>query len=270
MRNLQLSAGDGPILVLVPHEDDEIILFGGLIRRATSLGVPATVALVTNGDYGDSDGSIGRARLRESLCGLSDLGLAEENVVFLGYADTGMQEKESFLAGLYAEPDATLVHPSHGGTNTYGLPPHPDFHTQRFGKPASYTRNNLTGDLTALLGAVQPTRIFTTHPADAHGDHAALFRFVQALPPQAEVYCGFAHSPLGDAAWPLPGERFTCPPNLDAQWRNAVSLALTEREREAKRLALSRHVTALKPDAIEYLYAFIKQAEVYFPLEAVR
>lgn len=268
MMELDLTTNSGSVLALVPHEDDEIILFGGLIARCVSRGVPVTVALATNGDCGDTDGHIGRARLQESIASLHDLGLLEERVVFLGYADTGMPESDSFLAGLYTEPDGARNHPSHVGTHTYGLPSHPDFHTQRTGEASAYTRDAFVSDLLALFDAARPNAIFTTHPCDAHGDHAALYRFVRELAPAARVYAGFAHSAQGDTAWPLDGDAFTCPPECKADWARAVRLTLTAQERAQKRLALFRHTTALKPDAVEYLYRFIKSDEVYFPMEA--
>lgn len=81
--------------------------------------------MVTNGDYGCHDHSVGYARLRETLAGVEMLGVPNEQVTFLGYADTGMPRAESFLAGLYDETDENKVHPSHCGTETYGLPEKP-------------------------------------------------------------------------------------------------------------------------------------------------
>ena len=270
MKQWEITQGDAPILVLVPHEDDEVILFGGLIARCMSLGVSVTVALATNGDYGDTDGRIGRARLQESLLGLGDLGLPEENVIFLGYADTGMPQSESFLAGLYAERSGNKLHPSHVGTKTYGLPSHPDYRMQTTGRAADYTKNAFTRDLGALLAAVRPKTVFTTHPLDAHGDHAVLYQFLRELAPVVRTYSGFAHSAGGDAAWPLSGEQFTCPPECEAQCEEAVRLLLTDTERAQKRRALLRHKTARKPDAVAYLDSFIKADEIYFPMEAAR
>ena len=75
--------------------------------------IPAVVVMVTNGDYGSSDLSIGRSRLKETLAGLAMLGIDAGNVEFLGYADTGMPKEESFLNGLYEETDAGRLHRSH-------------------------------------------------------------------------------------------------------------------------------------------------------------
>ena len=59
--------------------------------------------MVTNGDYGCIDYSKGYARLKESLAGLETLGSNKESFEIMGYADTGMPERESFLTHLYYE-----------------------------------------------------------------------------------------------------------------------------------------------------------------------
>ena len=109
----EIGEGFGSIMVLVPHEDDEILMCAGIMENAVRYGVKLTVVIATNGDYGSKDGAEGRARLRESLEGLKFLGVPEDQVVFLGYADTGMPEEESFLFGLYHEEDGEKIHPSH-------------------------------------------------------------------------------------------------------------------------------------------------------------
>lgn len=132
----------GKIMVIVPHQDDELLLTAGVLYSAANAGLNPHVVMVTNGDYGCHDHSVGYARLRETLTGVEMLGVPNEQVTFLGYADTGMPRAESFLAGLYDETDENNVHPSHCGTETYGLPEKPDFHAQhsvslrRIQKPA--------------------------------------------------------------------------------------------------------------------------------------
>ena len=130
----------GKIMVIVPHQDDELLLTAGVLYSAAHAGLNPHVVMVTNGDYGCHDHSVGYARLRETLAGVEMLGVSNEQVTFLGYADTGMPRAESFLAGLYDETDENKVHPSHCGTETYGLPEKPDFHAQHFGMPAPYTK----------------------------------------------------------------------------------------------------------------------------------
>ena len=95
----------GKIMVIVPHQDDELLLTAGVLYSAAHAGLNPHVVMVTNGDYGCRDHSVGYARLRETLAGAEMLGVPAEQVTFLGYADTGMPRAESFLAGLYDETD---------------------------------------------------------------------------------------------------------------------------------------------------------------------
>lgn len=267
MENIKLH---GRILVLIPHPDDEVILFGGLIQRAQTENCPVYVALVTNGDYEASTEEEGRIRPAETLDGLSVLGLPESRVILMGYADIGMKKKESFLYRLYAAENEKAILPSHVGTNTYGLDFHADFHRELHGEPAPYTREAFREDLKELVKIVDPDMIFTTHPRDAHGDHAGLSMFVAELAPRAAVYAGFTHAAQGDSAWPLAGDYFTCPPGLEEEWETAARLDLTEEEQRKKGMALEMHKAALKPDAVDYLHSFVKREEVYIPMEASR
>lgn len=168
----------GKIMVIVPHQDDELLLTAGVLYSAAHAGLNPHVVMVTNGDYGCHDHSVGYARLRETLTGVEMLGVPNEQVTFLGYADTGMPRAESFLAGLYDETDENKVHPSHCGTETYGLPEKPDFHARHFGKPAAYTKACFVQDLKAVLDEIEPDSIITTALCDTHGDHSGLYQFI--------------------------------------------------------------------------------------------
>ena len=263
MEQLQLN---GTILVVVPHSDDEIILFGGLIQRALKENCDVHVALITNGDYEATTEGEGITRPLETLAGLKLLGLQEENVHLMGYADIGMSKEESFVWRLWVSEDENHVEPSHVGVHTYGPANHTDFHTSRHGIPASYTKKAFCEDLQELLNEVKPDMVFTTHPEDAHGDHAGLYQFLREMV-SGTLYTAFCHSYLGDVAWPIQGSHFTCPPDMEEQWQCAVKLDLTEEERRCKGNALEIHKAALKPDAVVYLRSFIKSDEIYFPME---
>ena len=264
MEQLQLH---GTILVVVPHSDDEIILFGGLIQRALKENHDVHVALVTNGDYEATTEEEGITRPLETLEGLKLLGMPEENIHLMGYADIGMPKAESFVWRLWEKADEESVVPSYVGIHTYGPTSHPDFHTSRYGGPALYTKRAFREDLRNLLEVVKPDAVFTTHPADAHGDHAGLYQFLHQMVEPAKLYNAFCHSELGDAAWPLTGEHFTCPPGMESAWASAVKLDLTQEETRRKGQALEVHKAALKPDAVDYLRSFIKSDEIYFPME---
>ena len=260
----------GRLLVVVPHSDDEIILFGGLIQRAMKESCDISVALVTNGDYEAGTEAEGITRPLETIRGLEVLGLPESHIYLMGYADTGMPKAESFLWLLWEKEDEESIELSHVGIHTYGPSHHPDFHTSRHGSPVTYTKKAFREDLRELLSAVNPDMVFTTHPEDAHGDHAGLYQFLKESAGAGKLYTAFCHSDLGAGAWPLPGGRFTCPPGLERDWEKAVRLELTADETARKGLALEQHKAALKPDAVDFLRSFVKQDEIYFPVEETK
>ena len=129
--NLQL-ADINNLLVIVPHQDDEVLMAGGLIYQLLQQKKKVSVCIATNGDYGAMDFSKGHARLQESLAGLAVLGLSAKDVYFLGYADTGMDPAESFLMRLYTSDDHQKKYSSGCSNQTYGLPAKPDLHFQFF------------------------------------------------------------------------------------------------------------------------------------------
>ena len=263
MEHLQIN---GTILVVVPHSDDEIILFGGLIQRALKENHDVHVALITNGDYEATTEEEGITRPLETLEGLRVLGLSEDRIHLMGYADIGMPKEESFVWRLWVSQNENHVEPSHVGVHTYGPANHPDFHSSRHSVPAPYTKKAFQEDLLELLNIVKPDMVFTTHPEDAHGDHAGLYQFLREMV-SGTLYTAFCHSYLGDVAWPLQTAQFTCPPDMEEQWQHTVKLDLSAEERLCKGNALEVHKAALKPDAVVYLRSFIKSDEIYFPME---
>lgn len=277
----------GKIMVIVPHQDDELLLTAGVLYSAAHAGLNPHVVMVTNGDYGCHDHSVGYARLRETLTGVEMLGVPNEQVTFLGYADTGMPRAESFLAGLYDETDENKVHPSHCGTETYGLPEKPDFHARHFGKPAAYTKACFVQDLKAVLDEIEPDSIITTALCDTHGDHSGLYQFIcdelrsrrEAGKKVPTLYTGIVHSPAGDENWPLrDGVRpLTCPEGLESastlRWEDRIVLPVPQEmlnedlTQNLKHRAISCHKTALKPDAVDFLYSFVKADEVFWKVD---
>lgn len=285
MERREITKAFGHILVLVPHQDDEILMTAGVIRKAIEQGVSVNVVIATNGDYECSDYSKGRIRLKESLTGLNRLGLASDAVTFLGYPDTGMPEEESFLGRLYQEQDEEKLYPSSCSDHTYGLEDKADFHTIRFGIPAKYNRKNFKEDLKDVIKQIKPEHIFTTSDADTHGDHQGLYLFLMEVVRelqqeegyQPEVYSAIVHSMAGDDNWPLRSkkvEAYTCPPDFEKtctyRWEDRLSFEVPDsmqsenHQENVKYQALSVYETALEPNAVDFLYSFIKKEELFW------
>ena len=103
---------DGPapgerLLVLAPHPDDETLAAGGLLQRALARGGAARVVFATDGEnnpwtqrlverrvrIGPEDSArFGRRRRQEALAALAELGLDNEDAVFLGLPDQAITD----------------------------------------------------------------------------------------------------------------------------------------------------------------------------------
>ncbi len=295
--------GKRSIMVIVPHEDDELLLMGGVIRHAVKMGMEADIVIATNGDFGCRDRLVGYARLRETMDAMAMLGVPERNLCIMGYADTGMPKADSFLTHLYEAKDGDKIYPSLCSATTYGLEEKPEYHMQRYGVHGDYCRNTFKQDLKEIILEREPEIIFTTAESDTHGDHSALYRFVcevldevkqvelerniteqnetcgsttqNGRPYAPEVYVGLAHSVAGDENWPKRTTAFyDCPEGLnektDLKWNERIRISVPEEMRLAqgvdnlKYRALCCYETALEPNAVEFLMSAIKDEEIFW------
>ena len=157
------------VLVIVPHEDDEVCLLGGVFEAYVRAGSTVRVVFVTNGD--SRGGDSGQVRIREAIAALSIVGIPEENVIFLGYGDQWRPKRSHIY---HADSDEQMT--SHGGFQaTYGTPSHPAYHN---GTP--YTRSNLKADLRSVIEEYRPDTIFCID-CDGHRDHRAVSLFFEEI-----------------------------------------------------------------------------------------
>lgn len=275
----------GGMMVIVPHQDDEVLLYGGVLYEAKRRGQDVKVVIVTNGDCDCRDHTKGQDRLRESIKGMGKLGIPESDLIFLGYADTGMPKEDSFLGRLYEEKRQDKKIVSACSDKTYALPEKPDYHAEKFGEHALYTRKMVEQDLKSVLTDYKPKYIFTTCEEDTHGDHTGLYLFLREILRQLrteksydpEVFCGLVHSAAGDEFWPeRDGAGFTCPKDFDSsgnlRWDDRYCFALPEeltRKKGVENLkyqALLQYETALEPSAYEFLMSFVKDEEIFWKM----
>lgn len=182
------------VMLIVPHEDDEINLLSGVMEQYTAAGSELVVVFVTNGDSETN----GETRITEALRATALYGIPEQNVLFLGYGDTGREQKTH----LYNETQNKLYRSSAGRTHTYGSKAHPAF------RSLDYTRENLISDLQSALETWLPDTIYCVD-YDAHPDHRATsLAFEKAMGRMLRqhadyaplVYKGFAYSTAWQAA----------------------------------------------------------------------
>ena len=84
----------GPLLVLAPHPDDEVIGCGGLILAHRDADQPVVVAVLTDGRLGDVGGRHGEGyvELRREECRRAALALGGAETLFLDLPDGGLPQ----------------------------------------------------------------------------------------------------------------------------------------------------------------------------------
>lgn len=157
---------DKTVMVLVPHQDDEINLAGATIKNLTNNNIHVIVVFATTSDYHDS----GIDRLHEALASAKILGVPEQDIVFLGYCNMPMVTKTQHF---YNADDNLVITSDQNLTETYALPEKPEFCFTTTGKHKLYTKKNLREDIQAVIQHYKPDLIFASD-FDRHIDHRAI------------------------------------------------------------------------------------------------
>ena len=147
------------ILIIVPHQDDETNLAGGLIwtlSRQNSI----RIVYVTNGDYCTNF----KTRRREAVKACKKLGIKKEKIIFLGYPDTSYSSTNH----MYTSRGDFLSKAGH--SKTYGLRSAPEYCFARHGVHREYRVENLVLDLKELLLEYKPDLVICVD-LDFHPDH---------------------------------------------------------------------------------------------------
>ena len=268
------------ILILAPHPDDEVIGCGGIIQQAVAMGLPVRVVFFTYGDNNQwsfllyrkrpvlvpgSVRGMGLVRHDEALAAARTLGLAEEQLIFLGYPDFGTLKIWDDHWG-DRPPLRSML------TRVTMVP-----YRNAFRPGAAYKGEEILRDLTTILREFRPTKVFLSHPGDYMPDHRALYLFARVALWDLEkemtpaVYPYLVHF----QRWPKPrgyrpAEPLVPPVVLRPQvaWQ---SYRLTRQAIDRKWTALKAHRTQYGYSA-RYLLSFVRPNELFgdFPAIALR
>ena len=212
----QLEVASNPlpdsILLFCAHEDDDGPHMG-VIRAAVENHIPIQVVYFTSGDAGSCDRyyqhscrpaeamNFGALRMEEARAALGHLGVARENVHFLGLPDGGSGEiwyRHLDASNPYLSVLLASDHAPYEGLEKPNLP---------------YARNPVVEAVKELIKKFQPQVIITAHPpAEGHIDHIVNNFFVvkalQELSRQGPLSPGFElrvdriYDPTGHPATP--------------------------------------------------------------------
>lgn len=262
------------LLILSPHLDDETLGAGGAIAQAVKNGARVRVVFCTNGDgsgatiigenfrYGRRHSYVEMAQMRqrEAVRALQRLGVARDELVFLGYPDGGTK-------AMWENWNKTIASP----TTKLDFSPYPTSPTPR----APYRGAQMLADIVREMRDFRPTQVLTTHPADTHLDHWAAYAYalaaLQVLATSENAnwarqtqLSGFL---IHHGVWPLPhgfhpAARLV-PPRAqmkqNTQWR---ALDLSADSAEQKRRALEEYGSQLVFTP-HYLRAFVRRNELF-------
>ena len=163
------------ILIVAPHNDDEVLGPGGTVQNCLAEGTNVRVVMMTNGDgqwrgpfvsSKKNEIQLGYRRQRETIKALANLGIPEKNVIFLGYPDRGLN---------------VLWNSSWTCDNLYRSKRTGEDHTEytdSYQPGAPYCGISVVQDLEKILKDNVPDIIYFPHPQDIHPDHWATNAFV--------------------------------------------------------------------------------------------
>ena len=181
------------VLVLAPHQDDELLLAGGILEDLVQAS-EVHIIFSTNGDY-TRKRPLPRERkglrMQEAYRAMQEFGIPAERVRFMGFGNEWQPERsgkpgERYLHLYHAAPDA-VQHSFSGESETWGTAAAPCI---RAG--LAYTRRNFVELLRGELARLRPDTIICVD-YDVHADHRALsLLFEEALAAEMKADAGYA------------------------------------------------------------------------------
>ena len=215
------------ILVIVPHEDDEINVAGSIMYSYVRKGADVYCVFTTNGDYS----LWARTRMHEAWRSLTILGV--QHIIFLGYGDTANHYSGGHL---FCSSEEAVMAPS-GHSETYGCDDFPDYSFSKRGMHSPYCRRAMKEDLKDLLDDIQANVIFAVD-CDVHADHrAASLLFEEALGEilrrpgntyHPAVFKGFAYCTSFGAPKDFYADNIKSVPKPSVQEDNLIDISLYE------------------------------------------
>ena len=156
----ELLYGGKRVMLIVPHQDDDMNLLGGVAEEYVKYGSDLYVVFATNGDYH----GLAEVRIGEALEVLGRIGIPEDHVIFLGYGDGWDSEGPH----LYSSEPGVVRTSVYGSTQTYGTAQKAAYREGR-----AYTIENFLEDIESVILEYRPDTIYCVD-YDLHIDHRAL------------------------------------------------------------------------------------------------
>ena len=259
------------ILILAPHQDDEILSAGLLMQTSISRGDEVYVVFATNGDYHGR--KIAAQRYQESITALNLLGIEESHILYMGYGDTGMRYDHSFLYRLFQHGECDVL-PTPCSDQTYHPAGGETFHHAHTAQEAPYCHNCFLEDLNGLLDICHIDTVVLPSCLDHHGDHAGCFLFMEKvcrMRGNAPILLTYLLHAGDDTLWPnRSGVQFHRPQIISPQqWEGRLTIHASITEAQVKRSCICCFQSQNIGGNDNYLLSFAKREENFFPIGGV-
>ena len=142
------------VMFIVPHEDDEINMAGATIYGAIQEGLDVYVVFLTNGDYEYTFD----VRRNETYQMAKEIGLPQENIIFLGFGD--------FIGHEIIQNKSGIINSHANHDKTYGF----DFASLVMNEAQPYSWAGIIQSLIDVMLHFKPDTIIATD-YDTHVDH---------------------------------------------------------------------------------------------------
>lgn len=152
--------GGKKVMLLVPHQDDDFNVLGGVIEEYIKYGSEVTVVFSTNGDYY----GLAETRFREAQNALGYIGVPKDHILFLGYGDQWHEDGPH----LYNAEPGQVMTSAFGSTQTYSTAA-----ASAWREGILYTIDNFLLDIESVILAYLPDVIYCVD-YDYNIDHRAL------------------------------------------------------------------------------------------------
>lgn len=153
------------VMILVPHEDDELNTASALIHHFVVCGARVSLIYATNGDWKHPAAT----RMREAAEVAAFLHIRKEDLYFLGYGDSVSTPDKTHI--FYHFDD--VVQSVSGHAETYGDISFCDYSYRRNGNHHAYTAQNYLDDLISIIEDLRP-QLIVCSDFDEHPDHKML------------------------------------------------------------------------------------------------
>jgi LmbE family N-acetylglucosaminyl deacetylase len=254
------------LLIIAPHPDDETLACSGAIQQAIASGAKVMVVWLTCGDgfewdeillshrhLPSQDGmlELGERRAAEARAATRELGLTENEAVFLGYPDGGLMR---MFLDYYARAYRSRY--TRADSVPYDFALHPG---------SRYTGQTLEHDLREMIEGFDPTIVLCPAIQDHHPDHrAAAYFTLRLMGERGQIGRLRWYIVHGGMEWPIPKGHHPklpmgIPPRgVHLRWKR---FDLDGAMQAAKQRAMAAYVTQRRAVG-GFLYAFDRTNEL--------